>query len=188
MCDLNKIASLLIAATIPLAIVVALAGTAAALATNWYTSGGAGVVMAIAASLVGTAAGFVNGALIEAVKCQAAPCKAQADRVVAALLALSISLSALLTACIVAIFGSSIPYAGIAVSVAIGVAGATAGIALALVSGTYLPDLDVCRVAAGRATPSTVVQIQKTLGLIVGIAGVAASGLASYTGWPPPLG
>jgi hypothetical protein len=190
MCDLNRIAGLLWSATVTVFAGVVVIGTAAILASNWYTAASNTFQMGAAAVLVGVALLSVNGALVETAKCQTAPCKTQADRLFGALFALSAALGGLLTATIIAVFAASIPYAGVGVAIAIGVTAAAAGVSLILISAIYLPALDACRVASAGAPASLAVEVQRIIGVAAGTilvvfgAGAVLAGVLA----PPPVG
>jgi hypothetical protein len=190
MCDLNRIAALLLSATIAVTAAIVVMAAAAILATNWYTAPSNTFAMAAAAILVGLALSCVNGAMIETGKCQTGPCKALADRLFGALFALSATLGGLLTATIIAVFAASIPYAGVGVAIAIAVTAAAAGVCLILISAIYLPALDACRVTSAGAPPSTAVLLQRAVGVAAGViliifgAGAALEAVLA----PPPVG
>jgi hypothetical protein len=105
------------------------------------------------------------------------------------LVALSVALSALIAATIVAAFTASIPYVGVGVSIAMGVSAAATGIALAVISSTLLPALDQCLVDSTGATASDAVAIQRVVGTVAGVI-VVAFGLQAGLGFgvPTPIG
>ena len=181
MCNLDRIAGLLISASAAIVAGIVLAATATALAGSWWTSGANGPIMITIAALSAFAMSNVSGAAIEAAKCTIGPCKEAAEKLLAALYALAASLGALTAASVVAAFTAVIPYAGVGIAVAIGVSATIAGIALAVISTVFLPQLDTCRTSVGASPPSGLVEFQKGFGGAVGFA-LAATGV--YVGLP----
>jgi hypothetical protein len=182
MCNLDRVAGLLISASVAIAAAIVLAGAATALAGSWWTSGAVTPIMISIAALSAFAMSSVSGAAIEAAKCAVGPCKEAADKLLAALYALAASLGALTAASVVAAFAGAIPYVGVGVSIAIGVSATIAGIALFAVSTVFLPQLDECRTRSAASPPSALVGFQKGFGGIVGFA-LAATG--AYVGVKP---
>ena len=186
-CNPTQIANLLILASIILVTAVATYGLCAVLAGSWWTSGGNAILAAAMAVALAVALGYINNALLEAANCMTGACAGFGTRVYAALVALSVSVAALIGASIVAAFTASIPYAGIGVSIAMAAAAAAAGIALAVVSSTLLPALDAC-IAAG-SPPSTSVTILRVVGTVAGVI-LVAFGAQAGLGFsvPTPVG
>lgn len=180
MCSPSKIAGLLISASVLLLMAVVFAVIATALAGSWWTSSAAMPIMIAIAALSGTAMGSVNAAAAEAAQCTVAPCKEAGDKLFATLIGLAAALAALTAASIAAAFIGTIPYAGVAVAIAIGVSAAAAGITLAVVSSVLLPQLDDCRTRAGAGVPSGLVEFQKFLGLIAGGALAFTAGIVAF--------
>lgn len=183
MCNPSKIAALLISASVLILLAVILAGTATALASSWWTSSANMPIMIAIAVLSGTAMGSVNAAAAEAAQCTVAPCKEAGDKLFATLIGLAAALGALTAAAVAGAFIATIPYAGVAVAVAIGVSATVAGITLAVASSVLLPQLDDCRTRLAAGTPSGLVGFQKTFGLIAGGALALTGGIVAF----PPL-
>ena len=179
MCNLDRIAGLLISASIAITAGIVLAGAATVFAGSWWTSGANGPIMITIAALSAFATGNVSAAAVEAAKCTTGPCKEAADKLLAALYALAASLAALTTASVIAAFGASIPYAGIGVAIAIGVSAAAAGVALFIISTLFLPQLDACRTSVMASPPSGLVEFQKSFGGVVGFALAATGGIVA---------
>jgi hypothetical protein len=189
MCNPGRMAAMLTSASIILVGAVAAFGLCAVLAGSWWTSGGNAAVAAVTAVALAVALGFVNAAMLEAANCLNGPCAGFGSRVYGALVALSITVSALIVATIVAAFTASIPYAGIGVAIAMGISAAAAGIALAVVSSTLLPALEACLVATTGTTASDAVAIQRVVGTVAGVI-LVAFGLQAGLGFsvPTPVG
>jgi hypothetical protein len=179
-CNPSKIAALLVSASIELLLAVVLAGTATALAGSWWTSSAVMPIMIIIAALSAAAMGSVNAAAAEAAQCTVAPCKEAGDKLFATLVGLATALGALTAASVAAAFIGTIPYAGMAVAIAIGVSAAAAGITLAVASSVLLPQLDDCRVRSAAGTPSGIVEFQKGFGLIAGGILALAGGIVGF--------
>jgi hypothetical protein len=186
-CNPSQIANLLILASIILVAAVATYGLCAVLAGSWWTSGGNAILAAAMAVALAGALAYINNALLEAANCMTGACAGFGGRVYAALVALSISVSALIGASIVAAFTASIPYAGIGVAIAMAVAAAAAGVALAVVSSTLIPALEAC-ISAG-APPSTSVTVLRIVGTVAGVI-LVAFGAQAGLGFsvPTPVG
>ncbi|HEV7305713.1 hypothetical protein [Ensifer sp.] len=180
MCNPTKIAAFLISASVLLLIAVVLAGIATALAGSWWTSAANMPIMLAIAVLSASAMGSVNAAAAEAAQCTVAPCKEAGDKLFAVLIGLAAALAALTAAAVAAAFIAVIPYAGIAVAIAIGVSATAAGITLAVASSALLPQLDDCRTRASVGTPSGLVEFQKSFGLIAGGALALAGGIVTF--------
>lgn len=189
MCNPGRIAAMLTTASIILVGAVALYGLAAVLAGSWWTSGGNAVIAATVAVMLGVALTFINAAMLEAANCMSGPCGGFGSRVYGALVALSISVTALIAASIVAAFTASIPYAGIGVAIAMGISAAAAGIALAVISSTLLPALEACLVAATGAAASDAVVFLRVVGTVAGVI-LVAFGVQAALGFsvPTPVG
>lgn len=183
MCNLNRIAALLISATVAIASAIVLAATATALAGSWWTSSANMPIMISIAALSAFAMSSANGAAIEAAQCMSGPCKEAADKVFAALIALIAALGALTTAAIVGAFLATIPFSGVAVAAAIGFSAVAVGVTLAVVSAVLLPQLDDCRSRSGGGPLSGLVEFQKTFGLVVGGAAALAGGVVTFKGF-----
>jgi hypothetical protein len=175
MCNLDRIAGLLISASVAIAAAVVLAVTATALAGSWWTSGANTPIMITIAALSAFAMSNVSGAAIEAAMCTTGPCKEAAEKLLAALYALAVSLGALTAASVVAAFTASIPYVGVGIAIAIGVSATIAAIALFAISSVFLPQLDTCRTSVRASPPSGLVAFQKVFGVVVSLA-LAATG------------
>ena len=109
--------------------------------------------------------------------------KEAGDKLFATLIALAAALGALTAAAIAGAFIATIPFVGVAVAIAIGVSAAAAGITLVAVSSVLLPQLDDCRTRAGAGVPSGLVEFQKGLGLIAGVALAFAAGIVAFKGF-----
>ena len=189
MCNPDKIATILIGATVAIALALVFYLAVAVGGSSWWTSGGNAALMILAGVSVGVAIAVVGAALAEALKCQRAPCKTFGDRLVAALGTLLTSLTVLLAAGILAAFPSIIPGAGTAIGIAFSASAVVAGAALIYISVSVLPTLTACLGAA-----STAVVVQSVLGFFVGLvlAGLGASTFIGTTPFPfppnPPVG
>ena len=158
MCDLNKIGALIAAAGIALLVAIGLFTAAAFAAGTFYGAFGNGVLMTLAAISVGVALASINLAIGSIGQCSVGSCKSMADTIQNALIACAIALTVLLAAVILGVFGTSIPWAGTAVAIALGVAGLAIAISFIVISN-QLPALDLCL----RAAPTPAVTVAKVV-------------------------
>jgi hypothetical protein len=121
MCDVNKIAAIVLSSTITLAAAIVAFGVGALIAGSIWTAGGNAALMTAVAIALALAIGQMNIALLEAAKCIDGPCKRAAEELFGALFALIATMSALLTATVIAAFGASVPYFGVGVAIALAV-------------------------------------------------------------------
>jgi hypothetical protein len=182
MCNTTTIGALIASACISIILaVVALAVAAANAGTFWGAFGNA-IPMGIAAGLIAVALGLVNAAVAQVTSsCRTGPCKAQADALFNALVACATALTVLLTAVVVGIFAASIPWAGVVVALALGVAAVACGISLGLISW-HITTLDTCLVGPG-APETPAVTVAKIAAIL---AMAACFALAAGTGALPP--
>lgn len=178
MCDLNRIGGLIAAACAAVLVAAALSAVAAIAAGTFYGALGNSALMIAAAVAIGLALVSINLAIQSVGPCTSGPCKGPAETLQNALIALALGLTVLLAAFIVGIFAASIPWAGVAVAIALGVGAAAIGIALG-VAGSNLAALETCR----RTPPSTGVGAAKVLVAITLIALVMLSGGIVFGGW-----
>jgi hypothetical protein len=113
--------------------------------------------MGIAVALIVVALAAVNGAAAYVTaNCRVGPCKPRADALFIALAACGTALSVLLAATIIGIVPASVPWAGVAVPIALGIAAAASGISFGFIAYNIF-QLDTC--LSGSALASTVVVI-----------------------------
>lgn len=178
MCDLNKIGALIAAACAAVLVAAVLSAAAATAAGTFYGALGNSVLMIAAAAAIGLALVSINVAIQSVGPCVSGPCKAPADTLQKALIAVALGLTILLAAFIVGIFAASIPWAGVAVAIGLGVGAAAVGISL-LVARSNLVALEACR----NAPPSAGVGAANVLVMITVVALVILSGGISLGGW-----
>jgi len=180
-CNTTTIGVLIASASLAIVgAVVALAVAAINAGTFWGAFGNA-IPVGIAAGLVAVALAAVNGAAAYVTSsCRTGSCKAQGDALFANLLALGTALAVLLAAVIVEAFGASIPWAGVAVAVALGVAALACGISLVAL-GPAINALETCVVGPGPASPAVAFATFATM-----LAWAACFALAVATGVLPP--
>ena len=187
MCNPDRIAAILIGASVAILIAVGCYLAVLALGSNWYTSGSNPWLMIAAGVSIGIAIGVVGAALSEATKCQRPPCKTFGDRLVAALGTMITTLTIMLAAGIVLAFPSAFPWAGSAIGAVMAAMAVAAGIALMYISLSVVPTLMGC--LGGASTAVTVLIV------VGGFAGflLAGLGLVTLTGraalpFPLPVG
>lgn len=191
MCDVNKIASWLTAASIAIIAAVAIYVLVAVFGASYWTSLTNIVLMLIAAGILAGAIGFVAAALVEARKCTSGRCPTAGLALQRALSVLATTLTVLLASGIAAALASGVPGVGTAIGIFFAASAVAAGIALIVISESLLPALDACL-----GTASSAVAAQRIAGWIAGLALIFAAavggGVTIKTGAPfpplPPLG
>lgn len=180
MCDMNKIGGFLAAAAAAVIIAVALFATAAVLAGSYWTAFGNTAVMAAAAISIGAALALVNASIGALGSCSGS-CGVQAAQLRTALIGAATSLTVLLAATILGIFGASIPWAGIAVAVGLSVGGVACGISLG-VAAFKVRDLGGCLGGAALPVANGAAAITFIAAIAIGILGA----FALLSGSPTP--
>jgi hypothetical protein len=178
MCDLNKIGGLIAAACAAVLVATVLCAAAAVAAGTFYGALGNSALMIAAAVAIGLALVSINVAIQSVGPCTLNPCKAPGETLQNALIALAIGLTVLLAALILGIFAASIPWAGTAVAIGLGIGAAAIGIAL-IVAGSNLRALETC---LGTAR-SVGVGVATALVVITVIALVIVTGGVVFGGW-----
>jgi hypothetical protein len=182
MCNIGAIAALIASASIALIAAIVAFGVAAVNAGTFWGAFGNSIPMGIAAALIGVAFGAINAAAALMSPCRNGPCKALADRLFTALASLATALAVLLAAVIVGMFGASIPYAGIAVAIALAAGGVACSITLGFISNE-LSALDSCR-RAPAAPETTEVTIAKVAAGVASVVGFFFAFATGATGVP----
>lgn len=177
MCDLNKIGALIAAASAAVLVSVVICATAAIAAGTFWGAFGNSVAMAIAAASIAVALVSINLAIQSIGPCTSSTCKGLGDTVRSGLIALGVALTVLLAAMILGIVGTSIPWAGTAVAIGLGVGAVAVGVSLVVV-GNNLKPLETCLLMP----PSLGVGIATPLAIIAVIALAVVTGFVVFAG------
>lgn len=178
MCNIEAIAALIASASVALIAAIVAFGVAAVNAGTFWGAFGNSIPIGISVALIAVALAATNAAAAQASSCRTGPCKALADRLFNALAALGIALAVLLAAVILGIFGSSIPYAGTIVAIALAAGAIACSISLGFISAE-IEALDTCRraPAAPETTAVTVARVAAGVASIVCILFAFGTGL-----------
>lgn len=187
MCDINKIAALIATACACILVAVGLCTAAAIAAGTFYGALGNGVVMGLAAGAIGGAIIAISAAIVIVGPCVQGACKGPAEVLMNWLIAVRVSLTVLLAALILGMLGTSIPFAGTPIAIALGVSALAIAITLTVVGGS-LTTLDGCLKGAVSGLVSGVaVFVFVTVFVVVVVALGGAIVLATLPGVPGPF-
>jgi len=193
MCDITTVASLIAAASIAVTAAVVLFAIAAINAGTFWGAFANSVLMIAAAVLLGTAIASLGAANAAVSGCANGGCAGPTAILQEAIIAATTGLTVLLAATIVGTVGTSIPWAGVVIAIALVVGGLACSAGLWIL-GLSISSLDTCLrgLAAARAASPATTSVT-IAGVSSMIAGGALLGVGLVLGWwsrgetkPPP--